>query len=247
VNDEVRVAELDPATVARICQTLLPLVTPERQARLEAALKTRTRDVAVVLEDVSNEHNAAAVLRTAEAFGFFEIHVIEPLEGKFKVSRRISKGTDKWLDLWRHSSAPPAYAELRAKGYQIWASTLHGQAVDVHEIPHDRKVALVFGNELNGISPEAAQGADGTFRIPMQGFVESFNISVAAAISCYDLSLRRRLAGIPAGLGPEDEARVRAVWLTRAASTGPAVLARAGLPVPMFQGHDFLTPEVPSP
>ncbi|MFO0725160.1 MAG: RNA methyltransferase [Myxococcota bacterium] len=236
---ETRVETIAPAVLAEINAALMPLLTAERQARLEAALATRTRDLTVVLEDVANEHNGAAVLRTAEAFGFFEVHVIEPDTGRFKISRRISKGTDKWLDLHKHSETTAAYATLRARGYKIWASTLHGKAVDVHEIPVEGKVALVFGNELSGLSQTAIAGADGYFRVPMQGFVESFNISVAAAISCYDLSLRRRASGRPVGLEPEDAGRVRAVWLTRAAKSGPQVLQQKGLPIPGFQGHRF--------
>jgi tRNA (guanosine-2'-O-)-methyltransferase len=230
---------LDDETLARIEGTLLPLLTDERIQRLDAALATRSRDVVLVLEDLLNEHNGAAVLRTAEAFGFFEVHVMEPELGRFKVNQKISKGTQKWLQLHHHTTTAATFEALRARGYAVWVSTLHGQAVDVHEVPVDRPVALVFGNELTGVSAEAVARADGYFRIPMTGFVESFNISVAAAISLYDLSLRLKARGGPSPLAPEDRRRVRASWLARAAKSGPDVLARAGLPVPVLHAEEL--------
>lgn len=238
-------SQLDDATLDRIEATLLPLLTPERIARLDLALSTRSREVVMVLEDLLNEHNGAAVLRTAEAFGFFEVHVMEPEPGRFKISQKISKGTQKWLQLERHTTIESSFAALRARGYGIYASTLHGQAVDVSEIPIDKPVALVFGSELVGVSPTAIAQADGYFRIPMTGFVESFNISVAAAITLYDVSRRLKLRGGPAPLAPADARRVRAAWLARAAKSGPDVLARAGLPLPVLHTAELL--EVASP
>lgn len=225
---------LDDATLDRIEAALLPLLTEERIARLDTALATRSREVVMVLEDLLNEHNGAAVLRTAEAFGFFEVHVMEPQQGRFKVNQRISKGTQKWLHLEHHQTIEAGYAALRARGYAVYASSLHGQAVDVHEIPLDRPVALVFGSELVGVSPAAIAQADGYFRIPMTGFVESFNISVAAAITLYDVRRRLEDRGGPAPLSPADRRRVRAAWLARAAKSGVDVLTRAGLPVPVL-------------
>lgn len=210
---------------------LSPLVTPERLARIDAVLGARTREVVLVLEEIANEHNAAAVLRSAEAFGFFEVHVVEQV-ARFQVSEHVASGAGKWLHLRRHPSTRAAYDELRARGYTIWASVLARDAVPVHDVPIEGKVALVFGNEHRGLSELAIREADGRFIVPMQGFVESFNISVAAATACYDLSSRRRLAGRPAGLEPADRLRTRAAWLARSVRSSSEVLARLGLPVP---------------
>jgi len=234
------VSTLDAEVLQKIESIVEPLITPERIARLDTALATRSREVVMVLEDLLNEHNGAAVLRTAEAFGFFEVHVMEPEPGRFKVNRRISKGTQKWLDLHRHVSTADACAHLKARGYAVWVSALQGDAVDVHDIPIDRPIALLFGNELNGVSAEALARADGCFRIPMSGFVESFNISVAAAISLYDVSLRMRSRGGPRPLDPLDARQVRTAWLARAAKSAADVLERAGLPLPVLHRETFL-------
>ena len=168
-------ADLSEADVIRIVDALDEYLTPTRKARIEDALGTRTRDVALVLEDISSEHNASAVLRTAEAFGVLEVHVV-PRDSDFKLSRKVSLGAHKWIDLRRHKSAAQAYGELAARGYEVWASDVHGDTVSLEEIPTDGKVALVFGNEHSGLTPEAVAAAHGRFKIPMTGFVESLNI-----------------------------------------------------------------------
>lgn len=227
-----------PELLEQVVRALSPLVTAERQLRLDAVLATRTREVVVVLEDIANEHNAAAVLRSAEAFGFFEVHVIESV-ARFHVSRHVASGAEKWMHIRRHRSIDEAYRELRARGYRIWSSVLRADAVPVHDIAIDEKVALVFGNEHRGLSARAAKEADGRFVVPMCGFVESLNISVAAATSCYDLASRRRQAGLAPGLHPNDALSTRAAWLARSIRSAPEVLARLDLPVPtLFQAFE---------
>lgn len=230
------VEALSADTIDAVVAALGPLLTAPRQARMAAALATRTRDVVLVLEDLANEHNGAAVLRTAEALGVLEVHVVEPELGRFRVAQRISKGTQKWLDVRHVPSIHDTYRALRARGVAIYASTLRGQAVDVAELPTDRPVAVVFGNELRGVSDAAIDGADGTFRIPMVGFVESLNISVAAAITLYDQTRRRRARP----LAPDDARRVEAAWLARSVRSAGHILGRHGLPVPVLGATEWL-------
>jgi tRNA (guanosine-2'-O-)-methyltransferase len=238
-GETIEAERLTPAELERVVSLLEPLLTLRRLERIEAALATRSREVVLVLEDIANEHNGAAVLRTAEAFGFFEVHVVEPMAGRFKISQKISKGAHKWLHLVRHSRTADAYGALKGRGYRIYASTLHGDAVELGQLPADGPIALVFGNELLGLSPKAIANADGYFRIPMGGFVESFNISVAAAISCYDQWSRRRAAGGPRPLSTEEQQQVRAAWLVQAVKSAPQILSRAGSPVPVLHRHAF--------
>jgi tRNA (guanosine-2'-O-)-methyltransferase len=230
----VEVDRIAPADLARIVELLESHITPARRQRIETVVASRTREVVLVLEDLVNEHNASAVLRSAEAFGFFELHAIESGEVPFLISSKISRGAHKWLDFRRHQGAEHAYAELKERGYAIWASDIHGAAIDVHEIDISRKVALVFGNEHAGLSRVAAEAADGRFKIPMAGFVESFNVSVAAAVSAYDLMIRRKQAGRHAGLPPEERLGVHAAFLARSVKASDAILARLGLPVPVL-------------
>ncbi len=238
-------ADLTIEEADRIVSTLDGYLTATRKERIEEALASRTRDVALVLEDVASEHNASAVLRTAEAFGVLEVHVV-PRESEFKLSRKVSIGSHKWIDLKRHPSPTVAYDSLRDRGFSVWASDIHGDTVSLEEIPTDHKVALVFGNEHAGLTREAAEAADGLFKIPMTGFVESLNISVAAAICTYDLVARKRRAGTLSTLDPEDTARLRATWYTLSVRAAPQLLERAGVELPAMSAEPvrFATEEV---
>ena len=224
------------AELGRIVEILRPYVTEARVERLEAALAQRTRQVAVVLEDIDKDHNASAVLRTADALGVQEVHVVPGRRG-FRLARRVTIGAEKWLDLPRYSSAAEAYASLAARGYQIWAADVHGEVVSLEELPLESKVALVFGNEADGLTAEAAAAAHGRFSVPMGGFAESLNVSVASGIALYDLLMRRRRAGTWRGLEPPDLERLRAVWYTLSVRAAPQLLARAGLRTPVGAGE----------
>lgn len=215
----------------KIVTALEPYVSEARRTRIAEALATRTRDVTIVLEDVSSEHNASAVLRTAEALGVLEVHIV-PRGSPFKLSRKVSLGTHKWLDLVRHESAADAYGKLKARGFSVWASDVHGEAVTLDELPNEGPIALVFGNEHAGLTREAVEAADGRFRIPMTGFVESLNISVAAAITTYTVLSRRRAASTVRGLAPDDMRRLRATWYALSVRAAPQILGRAGIELP---------------
>lgn len=232
------VGEIGNEELAQIVETLERCVTPARRDRIRDVLAARTRDVILVLEHLRNPHNGAAVFRTAEAFGFFEVHVV-PAEGPLDVSPRVSSGSHKWLEVHTHSVIDDAYGELEARGYRIYASSLHGDAIPLSELDVRTPIALVLGNERDGLSTAAVESAHGRFRIPMWGFVESFNISVAAAVCSYDVATRRRQLGLAPKLRDRDRAELHAVYLAKAMDSARAILARAGLPYPIVEDDGF--------
>jgi len=228
-----KLEDLSADAADRMVALLAPFVSERRRDRIEAALASRTRDVVLVLEDIHNDHNSSAVMRTAEALGILELHVVAQ-RSAFKVSDKISSGAHKWLDIRGHDSVTSAYAHLRRRGYQIWASHFHGEApaLPIDRVPVDLPVALVFGNELEGLTGEAIEQADHWFCVPMRGFVESLNISVAAAIAMYDVRARRQREGHLRGLSDEDVRRLRAAWYAMSVRAAELILAQAGLPFP---------------
>lgn len=193
--------------------------TDRRQQRLLAVLKRRQPDLVVVLENVFDPHNASAVLRSCDAVGVLEVHLVYTVEeAPEKVfARTTSSGTAKWMDIVRHDSIESCYAALREKGLTILATAL--QTGSKRHFEHDLSapVALVFGNEQRGASEEAIAGADGTIYIPMLGVVESLNISVACAVTLYEAMRQRQAAGLyDAPRMDEDELATRLEsWLKR--------------------------------
>jgi tRNA (guanosine-2'-O-)-methyltransferase len=191
------------------------LLTDERGRRLLSVLEGRTRYVTLVLEAVHDGHNQAAVLRTADAFGVQDVVVVEA-DARFSPNHSISQGAHSWLSLRRFTAVREAINDLHRRGYQVWASHLDPSAVDLEDIPLDQPIALLFGNEHQGVSDTAIEDADGTFVIPMRGFVQSLNVSVAAAISTYHVTrTASREAPERYSLDMPEKREVLALWMRR--------------------------------
>ncbi len=166
-------------------------LVPERKARIDAVVAGRTRTLTVVMEAFCDPQNVNAVLRTCEAFGVQALHAIEGPMKPYDRNKKISQNADKWLDLRRWSSTRACLEHLKAEGFAVYATHLDERSRPLGELPFAGKVALVFGNEHRGVSDEALALADATYAIPMRGFVQSLNVSVAAAISIAHAVARR--------------------------------------------------------
>lgn len=178
-----------PAPAERVIEALSPFITPERLSRIETVVMGRTRRGVIVLDQTTDPHNASAVLRTADAFGVQEVHVIAG-DQPFTAPLHVARGSAHWLDILRHDTAQACADQLHARGYRILVASMEGKVMPSQLRDHE-PVAVVFGNEHNGVSPELRALADGTYAIPMTGFVESLNVSVAAAITIHAITQHR--------------------------------------------------------
>jgi tRNA (guanosine-2'-O-)-methyltransferase len=158
-------------------------LVPERKARIDEVVANRTRTLTVVMEAFCDPQNVNAVLRTCEAFGVQDLHVVEGVMKPFDRNKKVSQNADKWLDVHRWKNTRECLAHLKAQGYAIYATHLDEGSKPLGALSFAGKVALVFGNEHRGVSAEALAMADAHYAIPMVGFVQSLNVSVAAAIS----------------------------------------------------------------
>lgn len=168
-------------------------IVPERRARIDEVVANRTRTLTVVMEAFCDPQNVNAVLRTCEAFGVQELHAIEGPMKPYDRNKKISQNADKWLEVHRWRSTAECLAHLKAQGFAIYVTHLDRGSRALGALSFAGKVALVFGNESRGVSDEAVRLADATFVIPMRGFVQSFNVSVAAAISLAKAVERREV------------------------------------------------------
>lgn len=168
-------------------------LTPERKSLFEKLSVLRTRYISVVLEDIFQSHNASAVLRSCDCFGIQDVHIIEN-RNEWNHHPHVERGSSRWLSIHRYGGAVDntvaCLTALKAKGYQIAATSPHA-ALGIDEISLERPTALVFGTEMQGISDRVVGMADVLCKIPMYGFTESFNISVAAAVTLH--AMRRRI------------------------------------------------------
>jgi len=207
-------AAIERLGVHAVTQALTPYVTPRRRERIEAVVANRMHGVAVAVEDPYDPHNAAAMVRSAEITGATEVHVIRA-STRILRSKRTTTGAFNWVRTTHHPNHAPFFAQMRARGMLV-AGACVGGTVDLEDLPADRPLCLLFGNEHAGLSEAAREACDIRYGIAMHGFSESFNLSVSAAISLYSLTCRRRAALGRGGDGtPEQIDRQRALYYGR--------------------------------
>ncbi len=177
------------ASASDILKYIFPLLTPERQQKIVQVTAERCFDIAVVLENIYDRGNTSAVMRTGEGLGFANFHVIETFE-KFKESNRVTQGADKWVEVKKWKSTAEAIHYFKKNKIRICVTSLEA-AKPLHEVDFTTPVALVLGNEKSGASKEMLEAADERVIIPMPGFVQSFNISVAGALCLYQIYQNR--------------------------------------------------------
>ena len=162
-------------------------VSDHKKEFIDRVLSQRTRHVTVVLEDIYQSQNASAVVRTCECMGLQDIHIIENTSS-YQTNTRVLKGSNKWMDLIRYrkkdgNNTEACISQLKNSGYTIYAADPSEEGVSIHDIDiFESKTAILFGNELHGVSELSLAKCDRKVRIPMYGFTESLNISVSVAI-----------------------------------------------------------------
>lgn len=171
-------------------------MTPERSERLQNVLNKRQPDLTVVLENVTDPHNIAAVMRTCDAVGIQDIYILNTtVPNQQKWASKSSSSASKWLTIHQYNDVKSCFEELRRHFTKIYTTHLGTGAVELYELDLAEPVALVFGNEHGGISEELLELSDGNFIIPQVGIIKSLNISVACAVSLYEAFRQKNLAG----------------------------------------------------
>lgn len=205
---------MDPELFEYLCTFL----TEERLATFERVLNLRTRHITVAFDNLYKQHNISACLRSCDCFGIQDVHVIES-RNPFEPNREIALGAMNWLTTIRHrdeySGSNDCLRHLREAGYRIVATSPLAEFGSVRDLDISEKTAILFGNEKVGLSDELFEAADECVRIPMSGFTESFNISVAVAITLYEFTERIRQQTDDWVLSPEEKQVLREDWVRK--------------------------------
>lgn len=162
--------------------------TPKRIDKLRSVLEKRRNDVTVVLENINDPHNMSACLRSCDATGISKVHTVyhsgQPIP---RLGHKSSASARKWVDRLSYTSVKECFDNIRAEGKKIYTTHMSSDAVSLYDIDFSKPTAIVFGNEHGGVSEEALSLADGNFLIPQIGMIQSLNISVACAVSVYEI------------------------------------------------------------
>lgn len=207
---EPELLELIRSKPDAVIEILGPLILEERLERIEQVVGARTRSVVVVLDHLKDPHNRAAILRTAEGMGILEVHAITE-DGQWPLSRRVTQGCHKWLDIRVYRDAKLCAARLESRGYVLTEATEKSEErVAPKGSVQVRPIAICLGNEHDGLTEELRAHCRGAVGIPMQGFTKSYNVSVAAAL-LFDQLLQRGSRGLDEGDAKQLRARYYAL------------------------------------
>jgi tRNA (guanosine-2'-O-)-methyltransferase len=166
--------------------------------RIEKLLQTiakRQWNLTVILENVHDPHNVGAVMRTCESVGITEVYILyteETSNPDRYIGRNATGGVSKWIDSHFYTDLEECFNDVKKKYSRIYATHLYEDSVSVYEKNLCESMALVMGNESDGISKKALSMCDGNLMIPMQGLAESLNVSVACSIILYE-AMRQRI------------------------------------------------------
>jgi len=186
---------------------------PRRIARMREVASRRLNSLSLVLDNLHDPHNISACMRSCDIFGIQNVHITHP-DGPIKLHRGVTRGCNRWLDIQQHSDIRTCLQTVKDAGYMLLAADPNPESRDLEEIEFDGPTALVLGAEHFGLSPETLEMADQCFHVQMHGFSQSFNVSVAAAISLHISSTsRRRYLQQPGDLSEEEQGLLVQSWI----------------------------------
>jgi tRNA (guanosine-2'-O-)-methyltransferase len=214
---------------SELIEKLKEFAVSERVTLFEEILQQRTNYFTVAIEDIYQEHNASAVLRSCDCFGIQTVHTIEK-QNEFKPNSEVSMGASKWLTI-NHQKGDNAlqetYNTLKKQGYRIVATTPHTNDVTLNNFDINKgPAAFVFGTETRGLTKEAIDMADEHLRIPMYGFTESFNISVSVAIILHHIREKLNASNINWQLSESEYQQILFQWLKASIKKSDLIIKR---------------------
>ncbi len=183
---------------------LSPTISEARRARIASVVSSRTNSVAVLLENICNDANEYAVLRSMDALGCLHLHSLQtepqavaPSRSSWRYPPRTDAGAGTWVNIHRWSNTKECISELKSRhGYTLACAFPNAVATPITSVDFNQKLLVAFGNERDGISQELGDLSDIKFSLPMCGFVESFNVSVSVALVLYHAYLHRAKAHV---------------------------------------------------
>ncbi|MEN0048180.1 MAG: RNA methyltransferase [Bacteroidota bacterium] len=171
----------------------------KRKAKIWSVAKRRQPNLTVILENVHDQHNIGAVLRSCDSVGIPEIYILQSdpnlQKTKLALGKRTSAGSRKWVDVHYYTNTEKCFQKIRERYDYIYSTHLATDSKSLYELNLTHSVALLFGNEKSGLTEAALAHSDGNFIIPQVGMASSLNISVACAISVYEAFRQRKLEG----------------------------------------------------
>ncbi len=148
----------------------------------------------LILPNIRSCHNVGAMFRTADACGVTKLFLVGyTATPPKKEIDKVALGAETWMP-WEHrKDLKRLITNLKKKGVKIIGLEKNDRSVDIGTLQIDTDVALIVGNEVDGITPDIQALCDIVAHIPMYGKKESLNVSIAAGIGMYTIGNRLRI------------------------------------------------------
>ncbi len=190
------------------------LVQEKRLKRMIDVLNKRQKDLILFVDDVKNEHNFSAIIRTCDAVGVLYLYYYYSLKREIPINEGITMGAHKWVLLEKVNDKVEVLEELKKKGFQIVSTYLSEKSIDFRSVDYTKPTVIVVGNEMSGVSEEIVDISDYQIIIPMYGMVQSLNVSVATGVILYEAQRQREKAGLydKPSLSEEEKEEILKKW-----------------------------------
>lgn len=216
-------------------------MTPERVKRIREVLDKRQPDLAIITDNVHKPHNISAIIRSCDAFAVPEVHVTWHAD-QYRVFRGRTMGSHKFVSVKTHNNVVTSIRQFKEKGFQVVAAHLSDTAIPHYEVDYTKPTAILMGAEKHGVSPEASAEVDQHIVVPMEGMVESLNVSVAAALILSEACRQRQQAGL-IGKNRLDETTYQQYFFEWCYPDLAKLCQRKNLPYPeITEAGDFVDP-----
>lgn len=193
--------------------------TKERLARIDDILTRKQPQLQIMLESVHNSQNLSTIIRTADAVGILDIYYSTPSNETLRIHKTITQGAHRWTRRYRveENDRVKFLQQKKKEGYQVVVTHLEERAVSFREVDYTKPTLVVMGNEKEGVSPEVIAEATDVIVIPMQGMVQSLNVSVATALVLYEAERQLENAGMYDNpqISLEKRESIKAQWVYR--------------------------------
>lgn len=200
-------------------------ISTQRMDKILKVSEERTSYITVVLSNVYYTQNISAVVRSCDCFGITDLYIIGNSPSTH-VNKHVAQGAYNWVNIHRNTFEPEekTLRELKKKGYRIIVTLPEPGASSLHNFDLDKsKIAIVMGNEREGVSPVVKEMADEFLYIPMAGFSQSLNISVSTAVILSELTGKIRNSALNWKLSDEELMDLRYKWMKNTISRGDRI------------------------
>ena len=195
------------------------MLNEKRIARIDDLLSKKQPDLQVMLDNVHSSQNLSAIIRSADAVGVLDIYYTTKENKSLRIHKTITQGAHRWTHRYRVNDDHKVVflKEKKEQGFQVVVTHLDERAVSFRHIDYTKPTLLVMGNEKEGVSAEIVELADDVIIIPMQGMVQSLNVSVATGLILYEAQRQLEDAGRydTSTLTSEKKEEIKAEWIYR--------------------------------